>query len=172
MILSGNPANDTAIILAAQQKALQKVCDDKRCHANLPASQSCGIQSEPDSTSISKLTWGTQSASYTFFNYRSLDYFNSPALTHSDSSPMSENSSFTSTQIGTALIGVVGFGLLLYKNAPMVRNFVDASCRLLQRCFYRTTESLKVSTNRCSFHLSYKKENTLHGLAPTTAFKY
>ena len=168
----GNPANDTSLILATQEKALRKVCEDKRCHANLPATQSCGIQSEPDSTSVSQMTWGTQSASYAFFTHHSSDHLNPLALPHSDFSPISENSLFTPTQIGATLIGVMGLGLLLYKNAPMVRNVVNVGYRLLQRCFYRTTESLKISTNLCSFHLSHKKENTLPGPTPTTTFRY
>ncbi len=45
--LEGNPANDTTVAIATQQKALQKVCDDQRCHANIPASESCDMMKSP-----------------------------------------------------------------------------------------------------------------------------
>ena len=52
---SGNPANDTTLAIAAQQTALKKVCDDQRCHANLPATESCGVNTNPSITV--QMTW-------------------------------------------------------------------------------------------------------------------
>ena len=57
---SNNSVNDTTIVLAAQQKALQKVCDDQRCHANLPASQSCNVPQA--SSEFSMMAWGRESS--------------------------------------------------------------------------------------------------------------
>lgn len=57
---------------------------------------------------------------------------------------------------GAMIVGVVGFGLLLYKNATIVKTVVNASCQLLQNCFYKTCGGLKTVSNFYSFHSSFK----------------
>ena len=56
LVFQVDPANDTALAIEAQQTALRKVCDDQRCHANLPATESCGVNSNPSTTA--QMTWG------------------------------------------------------------------------------------------------------------------
>ncbi len=61
------------------------------------------------------------------------------------------------------MMGTLGLSLLLYKNVTIVRAVANVGCRLLQRCFLRTSDSLKVSTNHYSFHLQNKTRQTQCG---------
>ena len=160
---SGNPANDTIIILAAQEKVLRKVCEDQRCHANLPATESCGVNTHSGSSieSIHENNFfeakeTTTNQIYGFFSSPSFSHFSPPDLPSLDSSSTSADSLLTPTAAGAMIIGVVGLSTLLYKNAVMVRATVNAGCRLLQRCFYGSDDSSKTSTNSYSFHSKTK----------------
>ncbi len=162
---SGNPANDTSIALAAQQKALRKVCEDWLCHANLPASQSCNVSQAgsgfsmmswgregsievTDENSIADMKSSTASYFYGFFAPHSFTHSTLPALPSPDFY-LTKDSLITK---GAMVAGVVGFGLLLYKNATMVKTVVNAGCRLLESCFDKTRDNLKTATNFYFFH--------------------
>ncbi len=168
-----NSVNDTTIVLAAQRKALQKVCDDKRCHANLPASQSCNVPQA--SSGFSMMTWGRESSIeitdedsfadmksstanyfYSFFASHSSTNSSLPSLPSPDS--LTKDSLIT---VGAIAATVIGFGLL-YKNATMVRNVVNAGCQLLRRCFYGTRDDSKMSMNPHLFH----SQNKTSGIQP------
>ncbi len=164
--------NDTAVILATQQNTLRKVCDDERCHANLPASQSCNVSQA--SSGFSMMTWGRENAvkvtdEDSFADMKSstasyfYGFFDSHSFTPSSFPSLPSPDSLTKDSLTTAgamAAAVIGFGLL-YKNAMMVRNVVNVGCRLLQQYFLKTSNTLKTSTNHYAFHLSNKTRNTL-----------
>ena len=148
-----NLANDMSIILATQEKALRKVCDDRRCHANLPASQSCSVPQ--NSVGLSQMLWGAGSSIGVIDEDRLADmnpstthyfsgFFSSHSLTRFSLPELPSPGSFsTSSTARVITVGVVGFALLLYKNATIMRNVFNLSCRLLQNYFYRTRDNLK-----------------------------
>jgi hypothetical protein len=62
--------------------------------------------------------------------------------------------------VGTMIIGLIGFGLLLYKNATMVRNIIHTGSRLLQSYLQMTRDNLKITSNFYSFLPSSKTTRT------------
>jgi hypothetical protein len=61
---------------------------------------------------------------------------------------------------GTMILGVMGFGLLLYKNATIVRNIVNSGFRLLQNYLQMAGHHLKIAGNLYSFLASSKSTRT------------
>ena len=173
-----NSAN-TSLILAVQENTLRKVCESQRCHANLPASQSCSISQ--DSADLGKIIWGTESSikaiekdNFADMNPSATHYFiefvGSYSLTHFSLPALpSPNFFSTSTTARVMAVGVIAFGFLIYKNATLVRNVVNAGCQFLQRCFYRTSDS-KTSTNLYSLYSSNKTGKVCMDSYPTTVF--
>ncbi len=176
----GNLANDTSLNLAAQEKALRKICEDQRCHANLPASQSCNVPQTglnmmtweressiemPDKDSFTDMKSSTDSYAYSFFASHSFTPSSLPSLPSPDF--------LTKDSLATAgtMAGIIGFSVLLYKNATMVKTVVNAGCQLLKGYFDRTCDNLKTATNFYSFHSPHKTRKVLYtDTRPTTAF--
>ena len=84
-----------------------------------------------------------------------------PELPSSSTSEAPTESLLTSTAAGATIVGMVGFSLLLYKNATMVRTIVNAGYRLLQSCLYKTSDSLKTATNFYWFHSPFKAKTRI-----------
>ncbi len=144
----GNAANDIALAIAMQQNALKKVCDDQRCHANLPATESCGVNTNPLTTT--QLTWElfgsastiemdeTESDSPDIFYWppatetsSSQPILSLPRATHTEST----SSSLTPVTAGAMILGIAGLSILLYKNSTWMQAIVNTGSRFFQRCW-------------------------------------
>ncbi len=142
---TGNPANDTALAIATQQTALQKICEDQRCHANLPATESCGVNTNPSTTA--QMIWElfdsasevdeTQSDSPDHFDWphpvETLSFQPTSALPNSTSE--STPSLLTPIEAGAMILGVAGLSILLYKNSTWIQAIVNTGSNLFQRCW-------------------------------------
>ena len=136
-----NPANDTSLALVVQQTTLKKICNDQRCHSNLPPSESCGVTTNPTTT---QMTLGFESSAKgdeiksdlqdTFF-WPHADETPSfqPALVLSSVTPESTSSLLTPAAAGAAILGVVGLSILLYKNSTWIQAIATTSSNLFQR---------------------------------------
>ncbi len=69
------------------------------------------------------------------------------ALPSPSASEAPAESLLTPAAAGTMIVGIAVFGVLLYKNLTPVRAFVNASFRMLERCFYGSSSSLSSSSN-------------------------
>ncbi len=123
---SGNPANDTTIASAAQKKALQKVCDDQRCHTNLPEAESCSMKTgSTDSFTEIDNAWKIP----IFF-----DGFATAEIPWlSLALPNGSDLSSTIPATAGALIAGLAVSALLYKNSSWFHGIVNAGCHVLQR---------------------------------------
>ncbi len=142
---TGNPANDTTSAIAVQQKILQKVCDDQHCHANLPATESCGVNTNPSTTG--QMTWGLFDSVGEVDETESdlPDHFYWPhpaetrpfqtALALPSVTPESTSSLLTPAVAGAIIFGVAGLSVLLYKNSTWMQAIVSTGSRLFQRCW-------------------------------------
>jgi Leucine-rich repeat (LRR) protein len=139
-----NPANDTSLALQAQNNALKKVCDDQRCHANLPAAESCGVSINPSITG--QMIWGL------FGRVNEIDkaesnssdyYWSLPAETLSFPPDLilpgttSEFSSLllTTKTAGAIILGVTGLSILFYKNCTWMQAIVNTGSCFFRRCW-------------------------------------
>jgi Leucine-rich repeat (LRR) protein len=171
---AGNPANNTAVVLASQQTALKKVCDDQRCHANLPASESCGVNINPSITT--QLIWELFNSTVEIDKAESdlSDYAYWPhptetppfqsALALSSDTPKSISSSLTPATAGIMMLGVLGLSVLLYKNSIWMQAIVNTGSHFFQRCCSgRRTEEAKTISPVSSSNRRY----TLFPYLPT-----
>ena len=154
----GNPANNTTLVIAAQQTALQKVCDDQRCHANLPATESCDVNTNPSITT--QWAWGGLFGSAVEMDKTESDssdysYWLHPAETPSFQStlaltsvtPESTSPSLTPAAMGVMMLGVLGLSVLLYKNSTWMQAIVNTGSRFFQHCWRggKTEEAKTIS---------------------------
>ncbi len=159
---AGNPTNDTTLAIAAQQTALQKICEDQRCHANLPATESCGVSTNP--TVTAKMSWGlfesaievdeTESdfSDYSYWPHPAETPSFQPTLALSSTTPVEPgSSSLTPVAAGAMILGVLGI-ILLYKNSTWMQALVNTGSRCFQRCWSgeKTAEVKTVSPARSS----------------------
>ena len=130
---SGNPANDTTIALAAQKKALQKVCDDQRCHANLPAAESCPVKTS-STDGLTEMDRGVWNRADFFEGLIATPMLSSPSVLTLPSSSDSSRVVPAAAAAGTLILGLT-LSALLYKNSTWLRSIVNESCQLFQRCW-------------------------------------
>jgi insulin-like growth factor-binding protein complex acid labile subunit len=158
---TGNPANDTTLIIAAQQTALQKVCDDQRCHANLPATESCGVNINSPTTgqmiwelfgSVNKVDETKSDFSdYSDWSYPAETTSFPPALALPRTTSESSSPLLTTKTAGAMVLGMAGLSILLYKNSTWMQAIVNTGSRLFQRCWNNEkteTTSLAGSSDR------------------------
>jgi Leucine-rich repeat (LRR) protein len=162
----GNPANDTTLAIVAQQAALQKVCDDQRCHANLPATESCGVNTNPSTTG--QIPWRlfgnasgvdeTKVDLQDTFYWPSADETSSfqPLLALPSTTSESASLSLTPAVAGALILGVAGLSILLYKNSTWIQAIVNNGSNLFQRCWSsRKTEEVKTTSPVSSSNRRY-----------------
>ena len=137
----GNPADNTTLVLAAQQKALRKVCDDQRCHANIPTSEACQVNTVDNLTRIDELPWKIAD----FLGGFSASSISSllPTLALTGDSSSSQVLSATAAA-GTLILGLT-LSALLYKNSTWFHGIVNASCHLLQ-CGWNSGKAITTKT--------------------------
>ncbi len=163
---SGNPANDTTLALAAQQKALKKVCDDQRCHANLPATESCGVNT--NSSTTGQMIWGlfgsvnevdeTEPDSFDYFDWSHPVKTPSfqPALALPKTTSESSSLLLTTKTAGAFILGMAGLSILFYKNSTWMQAIVNTGSRFFQRCWSGgKTEEIKTISPACSSNRRY-----------------
>ncbi len=116
--------------------------------------------------SSKKITWGASSSieviednpltattnttlehSAGFHTIESLSISDMLALPSPSASEGLAESLLTPAAAGTMIVGIAVLGVLLYKNLTPVRAFVNASFRMLERCFYGSSSSLSSSSN-------------------------
>ncbi len=139
LTIGNNSINDSFLIQLLQQETLQKFCDDLRCHANLPASESCAVPTYP--MTATRMIWGNaieidETASYGSESF----YWPHATETSSFFSPIllsatNTSSLLTPLRASAALLGVLSLGLLLYKNSTWLQGLVSTSTHLFQRCW-------------------------------------
>ncbi|MBS0350407.1 MAG: leucine-rich repeat protein, partial [Proteobacteria bacterium] len=144
--LYGNPINDSGLWITLQQNSLQKVCEDQRCHANLPAGESCGVDTIDLAATNKHMTWQFDSSievekiksglvDHSYWLYAS----ETPPLqlihALSDASSTKPSSSLPMSVLsGAIILGVAGLSILLCKNNTWMQAIVNIGNRFFQYC--------------------------------------
>ena len=158
-----------SILYQVENYQWQAYCQDQLCHANAQYNGYTATLNSSDSSRDAPSDHRRNNVlkanpRYSFFDQditltHSTDFNSTDPLSNRTLRALPRPTSGESTK---SLLTFAGSGgmmvgmLLLYKNVTFVRAVVDAGCRLLQRCFYRTRDSLTTASHFYLFPSSLK----------------